>query len=129
MEFLELVIVILGLFAALILDIWWWNQTRFKKADKKFEAHEHYHISLELLIIAILANYFINPLLAYFVIGASIGFFLGEWDQLKEIKNKKVIPGHPFAYGSSHFKESTIIGIVLIVIVVVLLGIIEGWTV
>ena len=52
------------------------------------------------------------------LLGAAIGFLLGEWDQLKEIKNKKVVPGHPFAYGSTHFKSSCIIGGILVGIII-----------
>lgn len=67
------------------------------------EAHEHYHVGLELGIIGIILT---SPIF----IGLMVSFILAEWSQ-----------DHKFALGSSHFKLSTIIGISLFIVVVVLL--------
>lgn len=109
---LDLVLLFFGLFAALIVDIVWWVKPSLSKSDK-FQAHEHYHVSLELVILFIVIDYFTHSTFSLVIIGAAFGFLLGEWDQLKEIHKHKVVPGHPFSYGSSHFKSSTIIGFIL----------------
>lgn len=114
-----LVIFFFGLFAALIIDIIWWVKPSLSKSDK-FQAHEHYHVGLELVILYILVSYITDSPASLFILGAAVGFLLGEWDQLKEIKNHKVIPGHPFAYGSSHFKSSCVIGGILTGIIIIL---------
>ena len=115
----EIVLLILGAFAVFVIDILWWN-IDFKKAEKGFEAHEHYHVGLELLIGAMFLS-FINEILVYFLLGAGFAFIMAEWRQTVEIREtkdgkeekKSVIPGHPFAYGSPHFAKSTAIGIAL----------------
>lgn len=119
---IDLVFLFFGLFAALIVDIVWWVKPSLSKSDK-FKAHEHYHVSLELVILFIIVSYFTNNALSAVILGAAVGFLLGEWDQLKEIKNKKVIPGHPFAYGSNHFKSSCVIGGILTGIILTILTI------
>lgn len=113
---IDLVFLFFGLFAALIVDIIWWVKPSLSKSDR-FKAHEHYHIGLELVILYIIIDALYAPA-SLFVLGAAIGFLLGEWDQLKEIKNRKVIPGHPFAYGSDHFKASCVIGGILTGIII-----------
>ena len=115
----ELLLLFFGLFAALVIDIIWWVKPSFSKLDK-FKAHEHYHISLELVILFIIVQYFTNSPFSVVIIGAAFGFLLGEWDQLKEIVGKTVKPGHPFAYGSSHFKTSSAIGGLLIGTIIIL---------
>lgn len=115
----ELLLLFFGLFAALIVDIIWWVKPSLSKFDK-FTAHEHYHISLELVILFITIQYLTNSPFSIVILGAAFGFLLGEWDQLKEIVGKTVKPGHPFAYGSNHFKTSSIIGIVLTGIIILL---------
>jgi len=111
--------VFFGLFAALIVDIIWWVKPSLSKSDK-FQAHEHYHVGLELVILFLIVDYLTQNSASLVILGASIGFLLGEWDQLKEIKNKKVVPGHPFAYGSTHFKASSLIGGVLTAVTFIL---------
>ncbi len=106
-----------GLFIGLIIDILWWKVPSLQKADK-FEAHEHYHISLEFGILFMMVYSFTQAQESFIILGMAIAFLLGEWDQLKEIVGVKVKPGHPFAMGSSHFKASTIIGLILAVITV-----------
>lgn len=108
-----------GLFAGLIIDIVWWVKPSLSKSDK-FKAHEHYHVSLELVILFIILSYLTDNPVSLFILGAAVGFLLGEWDQLKEIKNSKVIPGHPFAYGSDHFKSSCAIGVILTGVIITL---------
>ena len=55
------------------------------------------------------------------ILGAmALGFLAAEWTQSKEIIHKKVVPGHPFAYGSTHFRSSTMIGIILTIIAIVI---------
>lgn len=109
---IDLILLFFGLFVGLVIDIIWWVKPSLSKLDK-FQAHEHYHVALELLILFVIISYFTNSPVSLFILGAAVGFLLGEWDQLKEIKNKKVIPGHPFAYGSTHFKSSCVIGGIL----------------
>lgn len=116
----EIVLLILGAFAVFVIDIAWWN-IDFKKAEKGFEAHEHYHVGLELLIGGLFLS-FVNELPVYFMLGAGFAFIMAEWRQVVEIRKnkdgkeekKKLVQGHPFAYGSPHFKQSTAIGIGLI---------------
>jgi len=124
---IEIILLILGAFLVFIIDIVWWN-IDFKKAEKGLEAHEHYHIGLELLIAGIGLSYF-SELPVYFLLGAGFAFIMAEWRQtveIREIKDEKevkkdVIPGHPFAYGSLHFKQSTTIGIGLTILLSILL--------
>lgn len=116
---LDLLFVFFGLFAALIVDIIWWVKPTLSKSDK-LQAHEHYHVALELVILFIIVDYLTQNSISLVILGAAIGFLLGEWDQLKEIKNKKVVPGHPFAYGSTHFKASSLIGGVLTAVIFIL---------
>jgi len=108
-----------GLFAALIIDIIWWVKPSLSKLDK-FKAHEHYHISLELVILFIIIDHLTTSQFSFVILGAAFGFLLGEWDQLKEIVGKTVKPGHPFAYGSSHFKTSSMIGVSLTITIIIL---------
>ena len=116
---IEFIYLFFGLFLALIIDIIWWVKPSLSKSDR-FKAHEHYHVALELVILFILIDHITNSPALLFILGAALGFLLGEWDQLKEIKNHKVIPGHPFAFGSDHFKTSCIIGIILTSIAITL---------
>ena len=74
----EILLVVFGLFGALVIDVYWWNQTRFKKVDVKLKAHEHYHISLELVIVSIILYSFLETAVSYLLVGLAIGFFLGE---------------------------------------------------
>lgn len=108
---------ILGAFLVMIIDTFWWH-IDYKKAEKGMEAHEHYHVGIELIIVAIIVDYF-NGFASYFLYGAGFLFIAAEWRQTVEVLNDKVKAGHPFAYGSTHFKESSIIGVTLTVIVIV----------
>jgi len=115
----ELLLLFFGLFTALVIDIIWWVKPSLSKFDK-LKAHEHYHVALELVILSIIMGHFTNSPFSVVILGAAFGFLLGEWDQLKEIVGKTVKPGHPFAYGSSHFKASSVIGGSLIITIIIL---------
>lgn len=107
---------ILGAIVVMLVDTFWWH-IDYKKAEKGMEAHEHYHVGIELIIVAMAVDFF-NGAVSSFLYGAGFLFIAAEWRQAVEIVNKKVIAGHPFAYGSVHFKASSVIGIVLIIIAV-----------
>ena len=115
---IEIIFLILGAFAVFLVDIIWWT-IDFKKVEKGLEFHEHYHVGLELLIISIALSY-IDNFFIYLLVGAGFAFIMAEWRQTVEIADKKVQPGHPFAYLSLHFHESTIVGIILVGILVTL---------
>lgn len=102
---------ILGAFVVMWLDIFWWH-IDFKKLEKGLEWHEHYHVGLELLILASFIAIF-NEFAASVLFGASFLFLAAEWRQAIEVHGDKVKAGHPFAYGSKHFTASTIVGITL----------------
>ena len=70
------------------------------------KAHEHYHIGLEAGIIAILIWPFL-PFASIILLGVMVGFVLKESEQKND-----------FALNSGHFKNSSIIGIILTVILV-----------
>jgi len=94
----------IGFFIGLIIDVAWWHFGLDKSSlDKKFKAHEHYHIGIEIGIIGILLQ---QPILQ----GVMFAFILAEWTQ-----------DHKFALQSGHFKQSTIIGIILFTAYVALL--------
>ena len=84
----------------LVMDTIWWR-INYSKYEKGLEAHEHYHIGLELGIIGIILHQEIFT-------GLMVAFVLAEWSQ-----------DHPFALKSGHFKESTIIGIILFTILII----------
>ena len=116
---IEIIFLILGAFAVFLVDIIWWS-IDFKKVEKGFEFHEHYHVGLEFLIISVALSY-IDNFFIYLLVGAGFAFLMAEWRQVVEIANKQVHPGHPFAYLSPHFRQSTIVGIILVGILVTLI--------
>lgn len=122
--FVEIILFVIGAFIGFIFDTWWWN-IDFKKAEKGFEAHEHYHVGMELLIIGIMVSFF-SEAVSFLLGGLGFAFIMAEWRQVVEIrkteKKREVIPGHPFAYGSRHFLTSTIIGVVLSAIIFILIA-------
>ena len=105
---------ILGTLLVMIVDIFWW-QIDFKKVERGLEAHEHYHVGLELIIAAMFVS-LLHEGGASFLYGAGFLFIAAEWRQAVEILGNKVKAGHPFAYGSVHFKSSSIIGAVLVLL-------------
>lgn len=108
---------ILGTFVVMLVDVFWW-QIDYKKAEKGMEAHEHYHVGIELAIVAMIVGVF-NDTAASFLYGAGFLFLAAEWRQAVEVIGNKVKAGHPFAFGSNHFKSSSIIGAVLTFVAVV----------
>ena len=102
----------------MIFDTIWWK-IDFKKVERGFEALEHYHFGIILMIGAVLINLIYEPI-SWFLVGMGFVFIIGEWHQAVEIHKKKVIPGKPFAYGSSHFKQSSIIGAGLAIFLIIL---------
>lgn len=115
----QLSILFVGFCIGLIIDILWWVCPAFQKSEKGFEVLEHFHIAQILFIGFLIVGFITKSDLALFLLGMGVAFFLAEWSQSKEIHHKKVIPGHPFAYKSSHFRSSAVIGIILTVIAII----------
>jgi len=92
------------------LDRAWW-ELNLNKYEKGLEFFEHYHFGLMALI---LSNFLLNS----FLKGLGVAFILAEWSQTGEWRDGKWRRGHPFAYGSNHFKSSTYIGFFLSVILI-----------
>lgn len=93
---MEINFILIFFIVGVIADITWWR-INYSKYEKGLEAHEHYHIGLEIAIIASLLN-------IEMLVGLSFAFIIAEWFQ-----------DHPFAINSKHFKKSTAIGILLFV--------------
>lgn len=117
-EISQYVWLFVGLCVGLIIDIYWWINPSFKKLEKGLESFEHYHISFCFFIVFIIVGILTKHEISMLFFGLSVAFFIAEWTQSKEVKGKKVVPGHPFAYGSIHFKQSSVIGIILIVVAI-----------
>lgn len=96
---------IIGFLGVTIIDRVWFL-IDYKKAEKGLEVLEHYHYLFIAWIGAFLIVEYI-PVLAYGLIGAGTAFFYHEAKQ----KNF-------FSYTSTHFKQSTIIGVVLAAITI-----------
>ena len=127
MEF-DLIFFVIGAFGAFLLDTYWWVKPSFSKYEKGVLVyHEHYHFGLELIIVGIVlilvSKEFSIPLSIVWsaLVGAGFGFIMAEWRQIVEPHKGTVTLGHPFAYGSEHFKQSTQIGVVIFAILVGLL--------
>ncbi len=126
---------ILGAFAAFAVDIWWWTRIadaqKIEGKSRLLKIHEHYHVGLELILLGFLLPWVVPDsstsfailAAALFAIGCGFGFIMAEWRQVHEIKQMQVVPGHPFAYGSGHFKSSTAIGVVLVGLLAALMAI------
>ena len=65
-----------------------------------------------LFIAAVVSSTYYTPA-SWFMIGMGFVFIVAEWHQTIEISGKKVVPGKPFAFGSKHFKKSSVIGLLL----------------
>ena len=94
---------ILGFQIITIIDRVWFA-IDYKKAEKGLEVLEHYHYGLALMTISFI---FIDliPFMAFILLGMGAAFIYHESKQ----KNY-------FAHKSTHFKGSTIIGLVLMII-------------
>lgn len=100
--FITILAGILGFQFVTIIDRLWFA-IDYKKTEKGLEVLEHYHFGLGLLVISFI---FIQiPILAFALLGMGAGFIYHESKQ----KNY-------FAHQSTHFKGSTIIGVVLLCI-------------
>lgn len=97
---------ILGFLFITILDRLWFS-IDYKKAEKGLEVLEHYHYFFPLWAIAFILFEHI-PALSFALIGTGTAFFYHEAKQ----KNY-------FAHKSTHFKGSTIIGIILATITII----------
>ena len=96
----------LGVLVGVALDYLWWK-TGISKYEKRIKIFEHYHWGLTLLI-------FMKTLLKLneaflFLAGTSIAFILAEITQ-----------DHPFALKSDHQLSSSMIGIALLILVVLI---------
>lgn len=117
---------ILGAFIGITIDVIWWK-IDFKKAEKGFEAHEHYHIAFELFIVALIINHFTQYTWISLTLSAiGVAFFVAEWLQGVEVVDRKVKAGHQFAYGAPHFKASTIIGVGLTILTILVYFYLQG---
>lgn len=98
----------IGFILGLLIDVAWWN-INYKKYEKGLEIHEHYHIGLEIGILGVILGAFI-PIFSSIAMGLMLAFILAEWSQ-----------DHKFALKSGHFKQSSIIGIGLFTLLVILI--------
>ena len=85
-------------------DFLWWR-TGISKHEKRIEMFEHYHWGLTLLILTKSLLKFSEVLLSFG--GTGTAFIVAEITQ-----------EHPFAFGSDHQLSSTIIGVTLLVLMI-----------
>ena len=95
----------LGFILVTILDRRWFDIDH-KKIEKGYEVIEHYHWGIVLIGISIVIMIHL-PVMAYLVLGAGMGLVYHESKQ----KNY-------FAQKSNHFRNSSIIGIVLTTVII-----------
>lgn len=100
--FLFLFASLLGHLFITIIDRLWFR-IDYKKTERGLEALEHYHYGIALLAISF---FFVTPvpLLSFALLGMGISFIYHESKQ-----------ENFFAHKSTHFKESTLIGITLLI--------------
>ena len=99
----------LGVLIGSIIDFVWWRRFAFSKYDLSLEVLEHYHWSYILSTIAVALS---HSIISTILIGIALVLLIDEAAYQK----------HPFAIGSSHFVESTIIGLILFFIHVVVVA-------
>ena len=97
--------IFLGFITVTILDKKWF-EIDHKRIEKGFEIIEHYHFGIALIGAGICTIVY-SPIIAFFSIGAGMGLIYHEAEQ-----------DDYFAVQSSHFKSSSMIGVVLTGIVV-----------
>jgi len=95
----------LGFIISIILDRIWFS-IDYKKIEKGFKILEHYHFGIILISVGFIISI---QIISYFIIGVGMGLIYCESKQ----KNC-------FAFKSEHFRNSSIIGILLIIIVILL---------
>ena len=101
-----LVELFIGVLVGSVIDFIWWKVFAYSKYDMDLAFLEHYHWSY---LIATLSLVF--KVVAPILIGVSIVLILDE----------AVFQKHPFAYGSNHFMESTLVSILLLAVHAVVL--------
>ena len=94
----------LGVLVGIASDLLWWR-TGISKHEKKIEMFEHYHWGLTLLILTKSLLKFNEASLSFG--GTGIAFIVAEITQ-----------EHPFALESNHQLSSTIIGVTLLILMV-----------
>ena len=97
----------IGFILVTILDKRWFDIDH-KKIEKGYEVIEHYHFGVGLIGIGIFTFVF-SSILSYVLLGAGMGLIYHEAKQ----KNY-------FAHKSTHFRNSSIIRIILTVITTIL---------
>lgn len=95
----------IGFMIVTILDKIWFDIDH-KKIEKGYEVIEHYHFGIGLITSGIIAFSYL-PVISFCLLGAGMGLIYHEAQQ----KNY-------FAHKSNHFKNSSIIGVVLLGIAV-----------
>ena len=95
----------LGFMIITILDRKWF-EIDHKRIEQGYEVLEHYHLGIGLIGIGIGIIAYL-PLVSYGLIGAGMGLIYHESKQ----KNY-------FAIQSAHFRNSSIIGVILIIITI-----------
>lgn len=96
----------LGVLVGVTLDFLWWK-TGISKYEKRIDVFEHYHWGIMLLLfMKILLK--LNEVFFTFA-GTGIAFILAEITQ-----------EHPFALKSDHQLSSTIIGIILFILMILI---------
>lgn len=90
---------VFGFLAGLMLDVIW--SKKLNNTMDKAHVIEHYHWGLVLLTIEMVI------FTEYFLSGLASSLFVSEWTFDKI---------HPFAYGKRHFTESSVIGVILLII-------------
>ena len=103
----SLLSIFIGFILVTILDRRWFDIDH-KKIEKGYEVIEHYHFGVGLIGIGIFTFAF-SPILSYVTFGAGMGLIYHEAQQ----KNY-------FAHKSTHFRNSSIIGLILTAIITVL---------
>lgn len=96
---------ILGFLLVTIIDRVWFR-IDYKKAEKGLEVFEHYHYFFPLWIIAFIVFEYV-PILSYTLISMGAAFFYHESKQTNF-----------FAHQSIHFRNSSIIGLVLAILTI-----------
>ncbi len=114
-----IIMLVLGGLASFLIDLIWFGRIKAaREVENKnyfLKIHEHYHVGLELIIVA-MVTYPVIGLYASALVGAGFGFIMAEWRQVHEIRHNRVVKGHPFAHESGHFRDSSILGACLIAV-------------
>ncbi|MEM1944120.1 MAG: hypothetical protein QXE50_06025 [Nitrososphaerota archaeon] len=104
---------LIGLLAGLVADRAWW-ESKADKYERGLEFFEHYHWGL----VAWIAAYFTPLFFSFFLWGFGAALVIAEWSQIGDWSDGVWRRGHPFAYGSTHFASSTVIGVLLAAVLV-----------